>query len=195
MAVLAPYQESETIFTVLFWFLIFWSGVSVESCIYVIIAWIILVLWSLDFKNLTFNKYAFAVVFWSFIYALKANLLAIVLVKLTALDLLFYSNVFVFLFALLIVTYKKEVKTSVIWTEKKMLLFMNSESIARLLVWFVYAFLVQDEWIIQTTLLGLLTIFSNMAFAYFVFKEVPAKKDYIVAFLVIVCIVLGTYKG
>ncbi|NDK08835.1 hypothetical protein EOM39_06365 [Candidatus Gracilibacteria bacterium] len=195
MAVLAPYQESETIFTVLFGFLIFGSGVSVESCIYVIIAGIILVLGSLDFKNLTFNKYAFAVVFGSFIYALKANLLAIVLVKLTALDLLFYSNVFVFLFALLIVTYKKEVKTSVIGTEKKMLLFMNSESIARLLVGFVYAFLVQDEGIIQTTLLGLLTIFSNMAFAYFVFKEVPAKKDYIVAFLVIVCIVLGTYKG
>jgi len=191
LAVLAPYQESETIFTVLFWFL-FFSNVSIESCIYVIIAWIILIIWSLDFKNLTFNKYAFAIIFWSFIYALKANLLALVLVSITPLDSLFYSNVFAFLCALSIITFKKETKTAVAWTDKKMLLYMNSESLTRLLVWFVYAFMVNEVWIIMTTLLWLLTIFSNMFFAYLVFKEVPAKKDYLVAFLVIVCIVLWT---
>jgi hypothetical protein len=73
-----------------------------------------------------------------------------------------------------------------------MVFFMNSESITRLSVWYIYAYLVSEIWIIQTTLLWLLTIFSNMTFAYIVFKEVPAKKDYIVAFLVILCIVWGT---
>lgn len=74
-----------------------------------------------------------------------------------------------------------------------MFAFMNAESIIRLLVGFVYATLISEVWVIETTLLWLLTIFSNMAFAYFVFKEVPAKKDYFIAFLVILCVVWGSY--
>lgn len=194
LAVLAPYQESETIFTVIFGFL-FFSDVSITSLIFVLIAWFILVLWSLDFKNLNFNKYAFAIVFWSLVYAFKANLLAYLLVSITPLDSLFYSNLFAFMCALMIINYKKEFRNTLSWTDKKMILFMNAESITRLLVWFVYAFLVQEVWIIQATLLGLLTIFSNIAFAYFFFKEVPAKKDYIVAFFVILCIVWWTSLG
>lgn len=191
LAVLAPYQESETIFTVIFWFL-FFSDVSITSFIFVLIAWFILILWSLDFKNLKFNKFAFAIVLWNFVYALKANLIAYILVSITPLDSLFYSNIFAFLFAIIIVFYKKEITQTIWWTDKKMVLFMNSESITRLTVWFIYAILVKEVWIIQTTLLWLLTIFSNMAFAYFVFNEIPAKKDYIIAFFVILCIAWGT---
>lgn len=191
IAILAPYQESETIFTVVFGFL-FFSNVSLSSFIFVLIAWFILVLWSLDFKNIKFNKYALAVILWSLVYAIKSNLIAYLLFSITPLDSLFYWNIFAFLTIFSIILFKKEFRKSLWWTDKKMVFFMNSESITRLSVWYIYAYLVSEIWIIQTTLLWLLTIFSNMTFAYIVFKEVPAKKDYIVAFLVILCIVWGT---
>lgn len=189
ISVLTPYQQFETIFTVIFWF-IFFSWVSFVSFIFVLIAWAALIMWSIDFKNFTFNRYAFAVMLSSLIYSVKSNLLAYLLISITPLESIFYSNIFTFICALALIYFKKELTQSIGWTDKKMVIFMHTESITRILVWFVYAYLVAEIWIIQTALLWLLNIFTNMAFWYFIFKEVPTKKDYIVALIVVCCVVL-----
>lgn len=189
ISVLTPYQQFETIFTVIFWF-IFFSWVSFVSFIFVLIAWAALIMWSIDFKNFTFNRYAFAVMLSSLIYSVKSNLLAYLLISITPLESIFYSNIFTFICALALIYFKKELTQSIWWTDKKMIIFMHTESITRILVWFVYAYLVAEIWIIQTALLWLLNIFTNMAFWYFIFKEVPTKKDYIVALVVVCCVIL-----
>lgn len=189
ISVLTPYQQFETIFTVIFWF-IFFSWVSFVSFIFVLIAWAALIMGSIDFKNFTFNRYAFAVMLSSLIYSVKSNLLAYLLISITPLESIFYSNIFTFICALALIYFKKELTKSIGWTDKKMVIFMHTESITRILVWFVYAYLVAEIWIIQTALLWLLNIFTNMAFWYFIFKEVPTKKDYIVALVVVCCVVL-----
>ncbi|MDD3302137.1 MAG: hypothetical protein PHN31_01150 [Candidatus Gracilibacteria bacterium] len=194
VAVLTPYQQAETIFTVILGFL-FFSGISFKAFLFVLLAGFILIVGSIDFKNISFNKYAFSVVLGSFIYSIKSNLIAYILISISPLESIFYGNIFAFLAALAMINYKKEFLLTVRQTSKKMVMFMNFESTVRLLVGFVYAYLVSEVGIIQTTLLGLLTIFSNMIFAYFVFKEVPEKKDYFIALLVIICITLGTFAG
>lgn len=188
ISILTPYQQFETIFTVLFWFL-FFSWVSLKSFIFVLIAWAILIIGSIDFKKFTFNRYAFAVMLSSLIYSVKANLIAYLLISITPLESILYSNIFSFFIAFIIIFFKKEIMQSISWTNKKMILFMNTESIARILVWFVYAYLVAEIWVIQTALLWLLNIFTNMIFGYFIFKEKPTKKDYIIAFLVALCVI------
>lgn len=196
ISVLTPYEEFETIFTVIFGFL-FFSWVSITSFICVLIAWTVLTIWSIDFKKFKFNKYALIVTIWSLLFALKSNLLAYLLIDIafSPLDSIFYSSIFAFLVALIIILIKKEFSKSFKKSNNKIFLFISTENIIRFLVWFVYAYLINDVWIVQTTLLWLLTVFSNMAFAYLVFKEVPAKKDYIVAFFVILCIVWWTSLG
>lgn len=191
ISILSPYEESETIFTVIFGFL-FFSNVSISSFIFVLIAWIILVLWSMDFKNFKFNRYSLVILISSLLFALKSNLIAYLLISITPLDSLFYWNVFAFLIALFLIFIKNEFSKSFKKTNNKILFFISTENMIRLLVWFVYAYLISEVWIVETTLLGLLTIFSNMALAYFVFKEVPEKKDCLIAFLVITCVVLGS---
>lgn len=193
ISVLTPYEEFETIFTVIFGFL-FFSWVSITSFICVLIAWTVLTIWSIDFKKFKFNKYALIVTIWSLLFALKSNLLAYLLIDIafSPLDSIFYSSIFAFLVALIIILIKNEFSKSFKKSNNKIFLFISTENIIRFLVWFVYAYLINDVWIVQTTLLWLLTVFSNMAFAYLVFKEVPAKKDYIIAFLVIICVVLGS---
>ncbi len=193
ISVLTPYEESETIFTVILGFL-FFSWVSTSSFIFVLLAWFILFLWSIDYKNFKVNKYSSVVTIWSFLFAIKSNLIAYLLVDIafTPLDSIFYSSIFAFLIALIIIFLKKELFRTFKKSNNKIFLFISTENIIRFLVWYVYAYLINDIWIVRTTLLWLLTVFSNMTFAYFVFKEVPAKKDYIIAFLVITCVVLGS---
>lgn len=191
IAVLSPYQQIDSILTVVFGFF-FFSWVSITSLIFVLIAWFSLIVWSLDFKKMTFNKYALSIIIACIISSLKTNILAYVLIYISPIDSILYSNLFAFSIAFLILFFKKQLRKSVVNTNKQILTYINLESFVRVLIWFIYAFLVSELWVVQATLLWLLTIFSNMIFAYFVFKEIPAKKDLSVAFIVIACIILGT---
>jgi len=191
ISVLSPYQQIDTILTVIFWF-IFFSWVSIFSFIFVVVAWIVLILWSLDLKKFKFNKYAITVIIACIFASIKTNILAYVLLYLNPFDTILYTNIFAFFIAFITIYIKKQVNYSIIHLNKKILLFLNIESLIRILIWLIYAYLVSETWVVQATLLWLLTIFSNMIFAYFVFKEIPAKKDLWVAFVVIVCIILWT---
>lgn len=199
VSVLAPYQESETIITVIMWFFLF-SGVSVITFISVLIAWFILFLGSIDLKNLKFNKYVWALVLATFFISIRENILAYLLIySITPVNLVLYSNTFsllcVFIFIVLKIkfSWKKLSLSKAKALDKKTLIFTSFDNLVRIWVTLVYAYLIAEIWIVEASLLGLLTIFSNMLFAYFVFKEVPEKKDYIIAGSVLLCIFLWTY--
>lgn len=189
ISVLTIYQQFETIFTVIFWF-IFFSWISYISFIFVFIAWITLLLWSFDKQNLKFNKYAFAIMLSSIIYSVKSNLLAFLLISITPLDSILYSNLFTFICALLLVYFKNESKKSINKTDKKMVVYMIFESFSRILIWIIYAYLISEIWIVQTSLLSLLSILTNLVFWYIFFKEIPTKKEYLITFVVISCVIL-----
>ncbi|MDD3302136.1 MAG: EamA family transporter [Candidatus Gracilibacteria bacterium] len=190
ISVLTIYQQFETIFTVIFGF-IFFSGISYISFIFVFIAGITLLLGSFDKQNLKFNKYAFAIMLSSIIYSVKSNLLAFLLISITPLDSILYSNLFTFICALLLVYFKNESKKSINKTDKKMVVYMIFESFSRILIGIIYAYLISEIGIVQTSLLSLLSILTNLVFGYIFFKEIPTKKEYLITFVVISCVILG----
>lgn len=192
VSVLAPYWEFYTIFAVIFGFIFFTAQTSFITFISALIAGVILVVGSFDFKRMKFNKYCLSFIIGSFLLAMDANIGAYILISMTPLTSMFYSNFIAFFLVLLAVLFSKQlryIKKSTV----RMHSFILLESVARLLIGFMWFFMVDELWVVQATLLWMLSLAMSVLFSYILFKEKPKKKEIVVIFLVILFIFLGNY--
>lgn len=193
ISVLLPFWEFESIITIIVWFLLFSGDTSTLSFIFALLAWIVLVLWSLDFKKFKFNKYCWLLVASAILWSIKRIIYTFVLLNLavqvfdaTVISMI-TSTIVLFLIALLTKDYLSIKKVN-----KKMSFFIFLENITRLFVSIISLYLIKELWVVQAVLVGMIYLVFSMFFAFLFLKERPSKKEVLVVLLVFSCITLWT---
>jgi len=188
ISVLVPFWEFQSVFTIIIWFFVF-SDNSLISFIFAILAWITLVLWWLDFKNLKFNKYCLAVTIWALLWSIKYIIYWLLLVYISEYSILYYNIVISFLILLIIIILNKELKQYK-KIDKKLSKFIILENFTRLTVSFITLFLIKNLWLVQAVLIWMLYLIASLAFSYIFLKNKPTKKELIIVFFVFLFISL-----
>ncbi len=190
MSILIPYWEFQSVFTIIIWFIVF-SDSSFITFLFAILAWITLVIWWLNFKNLKFNKYCLALTISSLLYSIKFILYWFILIQLTEFSVMFYTTLInsIILFIIIFLSnelmhYKR--------MNKKMSSFILLENIIRITVTFITLFLIKELWLVQAVMIGMIYLAISMIFAFIFFKNIPTKKELIVTILVTTFIWLWT---
>ena len=186
LSTLLPYWESETVFTVIFGCLLF-TGSNLNSFLFTLGAWFILILWSIDFKKFTFNKYCWALVFSALLASIKILIYWYILLELTAYNAFLYNTFMIFIILLIINIITKDIK-NVKKLSPKMWKFIIIENILRFVYWVISLFLIQELWIVQAVLIGMLYMVFSMITAFLFLKEIPSKKEIFIVILVCACI-------
>lgn len=190
MSILIPYGEFKSVFTIIIWFIVF-SDSSIITFLFAILAWITLVIWWLNFKNLKFNKYCLSLTMSSLLYSTKLILYWLILLQISEFSVMFYSTAIktIILFIIIFLSnelfhYKK--------MNKKMSSFILLENIIWITVTFITLFLIKELWIVQAVMIWMVYLAVSMSFAFIFFKNIPTKKELIVTILVTTFIWLGT---
>lgn len=191
IGILSPYGEFEAILTIILGFFLF-SESSLITFASAAIWGGVLIIWSIDFQKMSFNKYCLSMIAAWWLWAMKYNIYGYVLLTLTPISALFFQNLFTFLLLLLLVFYFRELGSlkhinAQIWG------YVTIESFVWLIVWFISLYLVDEFWIVLATLLGMLTLAANIVFAYFFLGETPKRKGLIITLLIIVCVFIWSY--
>lgn len=186
LSTLLPYWEFETVFTVVIGFLLF-TDTNTTTFLFTLAAGVILILWSIDFKKLSFNKYCGALMFSAFLASIKTIIFGYVLLQLTAYNAFLYNTFMMFLILLIINFLTKDI-TNVKKLSPKMTWLIAWENILRFIVWVVSLFLIQELWIVQAVLIGMLYMVFSMISAFLFLKEVPSKKEILIVVFVCICI-------
>lgn len=191
LSTLLPYWESETVFTVVFGFLLFTDS-SLNSFLFTLLAWWVLIIWSLDFKKFSFNKYCGALIFAAFLASVKILFYWYILLEISAYNAFLYKNIIIFALLLFL-----NILTKDIWNIKKispkMTKFILAENLLRFIYWVISLFLIQELWIVQAVLIGMLYMVFSMITAFLFLKEIPTKKEISIVILVCACISGGVY--
>jgi drug/metabolite transporter (DMT)-like permease len=191
LSTLLPYGEFETIFTVVFWFLLFTDS-SFNSFIFTIIAWFILILWSIDFKKLSFNKYCGSLMIAALLWSIKVLIFWYILLELTPYNVFVYNTMMVLWILLVINILTKDMK-NIKLLSPKMTLYIALENMLRFVIWIVSLFLIKELWIVQAVLIGMLFLVFSMISAFLFLKETPTKKEIFIVIWVCVCISCWVY--
>ncbi len=190
MSILIPYWEFQSIFAILLWFFIFWES-SIITFILAIIAWSILVVGSINFKNIKFNKYCLALMISSFMQATKFIIYWFVLISISELSIMFYSSFIKTIILLIIIILAKEIY-SYKRINKKMSSFILLENIVWISVTFITLFLIKELWIVQTVLIWMIYLAISMIIAFIVFKNKPTKKELFITISITILIWIWT---
>lgn len=190
MSILIPYWEFKSIFAILLWFFIFWES-SIITFILAIIAWSILVVGSINFKNIKFNKYCLALMISSFMQATKFIIYWFILISISELSIMFYSSFIKTIILLIIIILAKEIY-SYKRINKKMSSFILLENIVWISVTFITLFLIKELWIVQTVLIWMIYLAISMLIAFIVFKNKPTKKEFIITITITTLIWIWT---
>lgn len=186
LSTLLPYWESETIFTVVFWFLLFTDS-SLNSFLFTLAAWIILIIWSINLKKLSFNKYCWALIISALLSSIKILIYWYILLELTAYNAFLYNTFMAFIILLIVNILTKDI-SSIKKISPKMWKFIAIENILWFIYWVISLFLIQELWIVQAVLIGMLYMVFSMITAFFFLKEIPTKKEISIVILVCACI-------
>jgi uncharacterized membrane protein len=191
LSTLLPYWESETVFTVVFGFLLFTDS-SLNAFLFTLAAWAILIIWSIDFKKISFNKYCGALIFSALLSSIKILIYWYILLELTAYNAFLYNTFMVFIILLIVNILTKDI-SSIKKMSPKMWKYIAIENILRFVYWVVSLFLIQELGIVQAVLIGMLYMVFSMITAFLFLKEIPSRKELVIVILVWACISWGVY--
>lgn len=193
VSVLTPFGEVGRIFTIVLGFL-FFSGTSVSSFIFALLAASVLILSSVDLRTFHINKYCFALLGVGLVRATNTMLIGYVISRVTAFTLisvdLLIVSIILFLFLLL------SPRFSILTTEKNTFApifgLISINNAFWLVSYAITLFLMKDLGIVITSLLGMITMAMTILSSYVFFRDIPARKDIAVTIIILCCIVGGT---
>lgn len=186
LSTLLPYWEAETVFTVVFGFLLFTDS-SLNSFLFTLVAWAILILWSIDFKKVSFNKYCWALIFSALLSSIKILIYWYVLLEISAYNTFLYNTFMMFIILLIVNIFTKDI-SNIKQLSPKVWKFIAIENILWFIYWVISLFLIQELWIVQAVLIGMLYMVFSMITAFIFLKEIPTKKEISLVVLVCACI-------
>ena len=186
LSVLVPYWEFQSVFTVIFWFLFFTDN-SIISLFFTLLAWLTLVIWSINLKKISFNKYCLALIVKSLFSTFKILLYWFILKSLAIYNVVFYNILIVFFILLLVSIFNREIKKiKKINIRKYKYLFL--ENFVRFFIWLLSLFIISELWIVQAVLIWMMYMVTSLISASLFLKEKISKKEIIIALVVSLCI-------
>lgn len=192
LSVLAPYSNLDTILVIIISFFIF-SWQSVISFLMAILSTIVIIIASIDFKNIALPRNFLGLVISKWIWAGKSILVWILLKQVDSYNFYVINNlsyVLVNVFLVLFIsrdlfTIKKSTK-QFLWYRLISNFFGNISSIVSFL-------LIANLGLIITNLLGFLTLTTTLIFSYILFWDKPTKKNIIVTITISILIWIWIY--
>lgn len=193
ISVLQPFAMLFQIFPIIIGFLfISWERNSFITFLIAIIASIVVILTSIDFKKIKFNKYSLMVLLSSIIKSFQIFIIYYFLTIVRPETLYYLESFVIILISLFLIFLKKETYQFRLLDKKyiKLLILANTLGlVSTILVLKMYISL----WIITTSLISLLYLVFVYLLWYIFLKEIPSKKDIFVSVFVIICIFIWMY--
>lgn len=190
VSVLQPYAMLFQVFPVIIWFIfIATERANIITFLSAIIASIIVIWTSIDYKNFKFNKYSLMVLLSSTIKSFQVFAVLYFLTKFNPASFYFTETMLIIIISILLIITKREFNQFKLLTKKyiKLLLFTNSVVVLSILLSLT---MYSSLWVVLTSLLSLLYLVFIYILWYFILKEIPSKKDILVTILVAICIII-----
>jgi len=181
-----PFENLAPLFTILIGYFLFHDS-SVISFFISILTILVVVVFSFDYKNFTFPKKVWLLVFQQFLFALATIIIAFVLKKYNWPSVALLDVILSFLILIIFTIKFSELKQF----HKQKLDFYKYRfwaGFAGRSVYVISLFLISDLWIVISTLLTFLTLWVTLIMWYFYLDDKPSKKDIILA-IIITCLV------
>jgi len=190
VSVLQPYAMLFQVFPVIIWFIfISTERANVVTFLTAILASLIVIWTSIDYKNFKFNKYSLMVLASSTIKSFQVFAVLYFLTKLNPASFYFTETILIIIFSLLLMFFKKE-----FWEFKllekpyiRLMIFTNSIVVVSILLSLT---MYSSLWVVLTSLLSLLYLAFIYILGFFILWEKPTKKDILVTLAVACCIII-----
>lgn len=193
---LLPYNDLDKIFTVVLWFFLYlWTekSVSLTTLIITLLAIIVVILFSIDFKNISFPKTFGLIIVNKLIRSALLLAIAFLLIHISSGEYFivkwFWESLIIFV---LIFVLKDNFRD--VFTQSKA--FYKARWVPAVMwgiSYLLWLYVIELSGIIIATLLGFLWIIFNILAMKFIAKDTPSQKQILLAFIVTSLIAIGYY--
>lgn len=190
ISILQPYAMLFQVFPIIIWFIfITTERANIITFLSAITASAIVIATSIDYKKFKFNKYSLMVLTSSIIKSFQIFSVLYFITKFNPASFYFTETIIILGFSIILMFIKKEFSDIKLLTKKyiKLLMFTNTIIVIPILLTLT---MYSKLWVVLTSLLSLLYLVFIYILSYFILKEIPNKKDIIVAILVTICIIV-----
>jgi len=190
MSVLQPFAMLFQVFPVIIWFIfISTERANVITFLMAIIASIVVIWTSLDYKSLKINKYSLMVLASSIIKSVQIFAVIYFLTILSPETLYLTESIAIIIISAFLILIRWEFKEIKLLTKSYFKLLTSANIIAIISILLVLN-MYTSLWIVATSLISLLYLWFVYFFWYLILKEVPSKKDILVTLFVAFCIII-----
>lgn len=183
ISILTPYENINSIISIILAFFIFSWEVSLISFILTIIAWIVVIISSINFNKIEIPKVIKLISFQQLLRSIWLIIIWYILKEITPVDYYIIKSL-TYIFWLLTIIYFKKEFLQIISQPKD---FYKSRLLASSiwsLSWIISLFIIKDLWVWISILLWYLYIIFILTFSYIFLWDKPSKKDIIVTIII-----------
>lgn len=183
ISTITPYENINSILSIILAFFIFSWEISIKSFILTITAWLVVIISSIDFNKIEVPK---VIKLFSFQQLLKSISLIVVwyiLKQITPIDY-YIINSLIAIFTLLILIYSKKELWQIISQPKSFYKNRFSASFIWSISWVISLFIIKDLWVWISILLGYLYIIFILTLSYIFLWDKPSTKNIITTIIV-----------
>lgn len=182
-----PYDNLDKLFIILLGFLFFFGNEWYTSLITFfvwIFTFLIIILLSIDFNNLKFDKNILLYIFWKFVKSLSVIIVWLVLLEYTTIELFSFFVLVLLLFYII---------TSIINKDNFWLLYKQSKNFYKYRIWwtllwwtwfFLWFLIIEKTGVVVASLISFISIVFSIVSMKLILWDSPNKKQIILAFLV-----------
>lgn len=193
ISVLQPFAMLYQVFPIIIGFIFIASErVNIITFLSALLASFIVIISNIDFKKIKINKYSLMILISSIIKSFQLFACVYFLTIMNPATFYFTESLVIIIIAITILLIKKEFNEYKLITKP----FIKITSLSNtIVVWSILLSLTMFKslWIVSTSLLSLLYIFFLYILSYLFLKEIPSKKDLIVTWFVVICIITWLY--
>ena len=193
VSVLQPFAMIFQIFPIIFGFIFIASErTNIITFFMALVASAVVIIPSIDFKNFKMNRYCSMVLLSSTIKSVQIFIVLYLISILDSSTFYFIESFYIVFMSVVLMIWKKQ-----LWDFKKVSLDYAKILFTANAIWIISILLVLTMYtsigIVATSLISLLYLVFVYLFWYLILKEIPEKKDVIIAFVVSICIIVWMF--
>lgn len=178
---LNAYWQSLPLIIIIFSFIVF-PNQSLTAFSIAIIAWLVLFLSAVDFKKwLKLSKWTAYVMIANLISATEAVILWLIIKNVTSETLVLTKTIIITVLVMVMYNYAKSLKIDLAKTNTKFYVYRTFAWVLWTIALIIWMYLVESIWLLKTTLIWFIWIFTRIIIWRIVFKELPTKKHFFLA--------------
>jgi len=191
VSVLQPFEMLFQVFTIIIWFIfIATERANTITFMFAIIATLVVIAWSMQWKKVILNKYSAMIGLGSIIKSGQVFIMLYFIQILSPATFYTLESLIIIVASFALVIGRNQFAELWLLTKKYIWILLISNGViicAILLSLGMY----KNLWVVATSLISLSYLIFVYFFGYVLLKEIPKSKDIIVTFLVVICIIAG----